>query len=111
MLMTKPSPEVLKVIQSSSVPALVLRFQDDYPAFGLFHRLVIHFVRWCADNCGEVEQPQLYKNYACLFLGAEGSDQLTLACGLNAISFSVDSGKEDSAMSGDDKMYKAFQFV
>ena len=109
--MSKASPEVLKSIQSSNIPALVLCFQDDYPAFGLFHRLVIHFVRWCAEKWGEVEQPKLFKNYACLFLGAEGSDQLILACGLNVISFSVDSGKEYSAMSNADKRYKTFQSV
>ena len=109
MLMTKASPEVLELIQSSNVPALVVHFHDDYlPAFGLFHRLVIYFVRWCAEKWGKVEQPQLYKNCARLFLGAEGSEQLILACGLHVISFSVTSGKEDSEMSDADARYMLF---
>ena len=111
MLMSKASPEVLKSIESSNVPALVLHFQDDYPAFGLFHRLVIHFVRWCAEKRGKMKQPKLHKNYARLFFGVKGSDQLILACGLHVISFSVDSGKKDSEMSGADVRYKTFQFV
>ena len=105
MLMSKASPEVLELMHSSIVPALVLCFQDDYPAFGLFHRLVIHFVRWCAEKWGKGEQPKLYKNYARLFLGAEGSHQLFLACGLNVISFTVISGKENAEMSDTDVRY------
>ena len=103
--MSKASPEVLKLIQSSNVPALVLCFQDKYlPAFGLFHRLVIHCIRWCAvEKWGKGKQLKLYKNYAWLFLGTEGSEQLILACGLNVISVSVNSGKKDSEMSGADK--------
>ena len=103
--MSEASPEVLKLIQSSNVPALVLRFQDKcLPAFGLFHRLVIHFVRWCAaDKWGKGKHLKLYNNYAWLFLGAEGSEQLILACGFNVISFSVNSGKKDSEMSGADE--------
>ena len=99
ILMSEADSEILKLIMEADVPALVVRFPDEYLPFGMFPRLVTRCVHWCAKTWTVRKQPKLYKNYARFFLGTSGSYQVILASGLNVISVSVVSGKKVPEMS------------
>ena len=99
MLMSEADSEILKLIMEANVPALVVRFPDEYLPFGMFPRLVTRCVHWCAETWTVRKQPKFYKNYACFFLGTSGSYQVILASGLNVISVSVVSGEKVSEKS------------
>ena len=102
--MSEADSEILKLIMEADVPALVVRFPDEYLPFGMFPRLVTRCVRWCAQEWPDNEQPQFYQNYARFFLGTSGSYQVILASGLNVISVSVVSGEKVSEMSAADRL-------
>ena len=104
MLMSEADSEILKLIMEADVPALVVRFPDEYLPFGMFPRLVTRCVHWCAKTWTVRKQPKFYKNYACFFLGTSGSYQVILASGLNVISVSVVRGRKVPEMSAADRL-------
>ena len=87
MLMSEADPENQEVISEAEVPALLVRFTDGNLALPMFPRLVILFLKWCAESCPEEEQPELHKNFAQLYL--DDGYSVILACKLNVISLSV----------------------
>ena len=104
MLMSEADSKILKLIMEADVPALVVRFPDEYLPFGMFPRLVTRCVHWCAKEWSIRKQPKLYKNYARFFLGTVGTYQVILATGLNVISLSVVRGEKVSEMSATDHL-------
>ena len=104
MLMSEADSEILKLIMEADVPALVVRFPDEYLPFGMFPRLVTRCVHWCAETWTVRKQPKFYKNYACFLLDTNGSYQVILASGLNVISVSVVSGRKVPEMSSADRL-------
>ena len=104
MLMSEADSKILKLIVEADVPALVVRFPDEYLPFGMFHRLVSRCVHWCAKTWTVRKQPKFYKNYARFFLGIVGTYQVILASGLNVISLSVVRGEKMSEMSATDRL-------
>ena len=104
MLMSKADSKILKLITEADVPALVVRFPDEYLPFGMFPRLVIRCVHWCGKTWSVRKQPKFYRNYARFFLGTNGTYQVILASGLNVISLTVVSGEKVSEMSATDRL-------
>ena len=104
MIMSEADSEILKLMMEADVPALVVRFPDEYLPIGMFPHLVTRCVHWCAKTWSVRKQPKFYKNYACFFLGTSGSYQVILASGLNVISVSVVSGQNVSEMSASDRL-------
>ena len=89
MLMSEADSKILKLIMEADVPALVVRFPDDYLPFGMFSRLVVRCVHWCVKKWSVRKQPKFYKNYARFYLGTTGIYQAILTSGLNVVSLSV----------------------
>ena len=96
MLMSQPDTKILELLSSAGVPALIVRFPGGCLPPGMFPRLVILFVRWCADEWSWKKQPKFFKNFAQLFLGESGCYSVILTCGLNAVSVSVVRGEDVS---------------
>ena len=102
MLMSEADSMMQTLISSADVPALIVWFPEGYLPFGMFPRLVILFVHWCAEKWPVKEQPKLFKNFAQLFL--DGGYSVILACRLNVISLIVVRGEKVPEMSDADRL-------
>ena len=103
MLEAEAHSEILKVISSTEVPALVVRFHNQYLPFGVFPRLVVRCAVWCLKNFSARRQPKLYKNYARFFL--EGGHQVVVASKLNSVFVNVVGGKSAAMTETDHKRW------
>ena len=103
MLMSQADTKIMTLLSSADIPALLVRFPGMYLLRGIFSRLVILFVQWCAEKWSRKKQPKFFKNLAQLYLGTSGCYSVILACRLNVVSLTVVRGNSGVEMSPADR--------
>ena len=64
MLKSHPSEDIIRLVKSSQVPSLYLKFNSSQVPIGLFPRMVLQFYRWCSKEWLATCKPQFYQNFA-----------------------------------------------
>ena len=92
MLMSHPPKEIIKLVASSQIPSLFLRFQSGQVPPGFFPRLVLQFFQWGQDEFWSAENPQLYANFARFYTSADDDCSVILLCHSSCIEVVVHRG-------------------
>ncbi|CAH3130597.1 unnamed protein product [Pocillopora meandrina] len=64
MLMSPPTDDVLKLLDSVNIPSLFVTFASGRVPPGLFSRLILHFLQWCGEEWKSKVSPELFHNFA-----------------------------------------------
>ena len=92
MLMSHPPKEIIKLVASSQIPSLFLRFQSGQVPPGFFPRLVLQFFQWGQDEFWSTENPQLYANFARFYTSADDDCSVILLCHSSCVEVVVHRG-------------------
>ena len=92
MLMSHPPKEIIKLVASSQIPSLFLRFQSGQVPPGFFPRLVLQFFQWGQDEFWSAENPQLYADFARFYTSADDDCSVILLCHSSCIEVVVHRG-------------------
>ena len=64
MVMSPPKEDVAKLITSTGIPSLFVKFESGQVLPGLFPRLVLMFFQWCTKEWLWQSEPELHRNFA-----------------------------------------------
>lgn len=64
MVMSPPKEDVTKLITSTGIPSLFVKFESGQVLPGLFPRLVLMFFQWCTTEWLWESEPELHRNFA-----------------------------------------------
>ena len=80
MLMSHPSEDILRLVESSQIPSLYLTFNSSQVPIGLFPRMVLQFYQWCSKEWPNPCKPQLYHNFARFHVCPDVGCSVILLC-------------------------------
>ena len=95
MLMSHPTDDVMKLLDSVKVPSLIVRFASGRVPPGLFSRLILLFLKWCREEWSNSTSPQLFHNFAMFQILPDQGISVILLCHSSSIEILVYSGDDE----------------
>ena len=95
MLMSPPTDDVLKILDSVKIPSLFVKFESGRVPPGLFSRLVLQFFQWCNKEWKSPVKPRLHKNFAMFHIRPDEGSSVTFLCHSSSIEIIFLSGNDD----------------
>ena len=95
MLMSPPTDDVLKILDSVKIPSLFVKFESGRVPPGLFSRLVLQFFQWCNKEWKSPVKPRLHKNFAMFHIRPDEGSSVTFLCHSSSIEIVFLSGNDD----------------
>ena len=89
MLMSPPTDDVMKLLDSVKVPSLFVRFASGRVPPGLFSRLILLFLQWCSEEWKNSTSPQLFHNFAVFAILPGQGISIILLCHSSSIEIIV----------------------
>ena len=85
MLRSPPTDDVLKLLASSQIPSLFVRFESRRVPPGLFSRLILLFHKWTQERWMSPIKPVLFNNVALFHILPHNATSLVLLCHSSSI--------------------------
>ena len=85
MLRSPPTGDVLKLLASSQIPSLYVRFESRRVPPGLFSRLILLFHHWVQDKSKRPKIPKLFNNFALFHIFPHDAISVILLCHSSSI--------------------------
>ena len=85
MLRSPPTGDVLKLLASSQIPSLFVRFESRRVPPGLFSRLILLFHHWVQDKSKRPKIPKLFNNFALFHIFPHDAISVILLCHSSSI--------------------------
>ena len=85
MLRSPPTDDVLKLLASSQIPSLFVRFESRRVPPGLFSRLILLFHKWTQERWMSPIKPLLFNNVALFHIRPHNATSLVLLCHSSSI--------------------------
>ena len=85
MLRSPPTGDVLKLLASSQIPSLFVRFESRRVPPGLFSRLILLFHHWVQDKSTRPKIPKLFNNFALFHIFPHDAISVILLCHSSSI--------------------------
>jgi len=85
MLMSHPPEDVDKLIASTQMPSLFLKFESGRVPAGLFPRLVVKFFQWCTEEFQRQPSPHFFHNFARFYVFPGEDCSVVLLCHSSSI--------------------------
>ena len=98
MLMSHPPKDIIKLVASSQIPSLYIRFESGQVPPGFFPRLLLQFFQWGQDEVWSAENPQLYANFARFYTSADDDCSVILRCHSSLIEVVVHRGNVSASL-------------
>ena len=95
MLMSPPTDDVLKLLDSVNVPSLFVTFVSGRLPPGLLFRLILHFLQWCGQEWKSKVSPELFHNFAMFHILPDQGISVIFWCHPSAIEVAVYSVDND----------------
>ena len=95
MLMSPPTDDVMKLLDSVKVPSLFVRFASGLVPPCLFSRLIVLFLQWCCEEWSNSTSPKLFRNYAMFHILPDQGISVILLCHSSSIEIIVYSGDDE----------------
>ena len=95
MLMSPPTEDVVKLLDSVKMPSLFITFASSRVPPGLFSRLILLFLQWCKEEWNSEVSPQLFHNFARFHILPDQGVSLIFRCHSSSIEIVVCSGDID----------------
>ena len=102
MLMSPPTDDVLKLLDSVNVPSLFVTFASGRVPPGLFSRLILHFLQWCGEEWKSKVSPELFHNFAMFHILPDQGISVIFWCHPSAVEvalYSVDNDEKRGDLS------------
>lgn len=96
MLMSPPTEDVLRLLDSVKIPSLFITFASGRVPPGLFSRLILLFLPWCNEEWNSKMTPQLFHNFAIFHILPGQGVSLIFRCHSSSIEIVVYSGDIDN---------------
>ena len=97
MLMSPPTDDVLKLLDSVNFPSLFVTFVSGRLPPGLLFRLILHFLQWCVQEWKSKVSPELFHNFAMFHILPDQGISVIFWCHPSAIEvalYSVDNDEK-----------------
>ena len=85
MLRSPPTGDALKLLASSQIPSLYVRFESRRVPPGLFSRLILLFHHWVQDKSKRPKIPKLFNNFALFHIFPHDAISVILLCHSSSI--------------------------
>ena len=95
MLMSHPTDDVIKLLDSVKVPSLFVRFASGRVPPGLFSRLILLFLKWCNEKWSNSTSPLLFHDFAMFHILPDQGISVILLCHSSSIEIIVYSGDNE----------------
>jgi len=99
MLSSHPPDEIVKLLESSRIPSLFLRFESGYVPPGLFPRLVLKFVQW--GEFWKQAKSKLFRDVARFFTSDDENCSVILLCHSSSVEIVVHKANPIMASAGE----------
>ena len=91
MLMSCPTTELLKLVESANIPSLFVKFSNGEVPPAFFPRLVVQFIQWGRERFWSEETPQLFMGFA-RFYTSEDACSVIFICNSSSVEVVVHGG-------------------
>ncbi|XP_027037870.1 uncharacterized protein LOC113666299 [Pocillopora damicornis] len=95
MLMSPPTDDVLKLLNSVNIPSLFLTFASGRVPPGLFSRLILLFLQWSGEEWNREMSPRLFRNFAWFHILPDQGISVIFWCHASTIEVVIYSGDND----------------
>ena len=95
MLMSPPTYDVLQLLDFVNIPSLFVTFESGRVPFGLFSRLILHFLQWCGEELNSEMSPRLFHNFAMFHILPDQGISVIFWCHPSAIEVALHSVDKD----------------
>ena len=95
MLMSPPTDDVLKLLDSVNIPSLFLTFASGRVPPGLFSRLILLFLQWSGEEWNREMSPRLFRNFAWFHILPDQGVSVIFWCHASTIEVAIYSGDND----------------
>ena len=99
MLISHPPQDITQLIASAQLPSLFIKFNPGQVPPRLFPRLVTQFLLLGKDNFWSSLNPQLYQNFARLYIAKDDKCSVVLSCHSSLIEVVVHGGNDSFEVS------------
>ena len=99
MLISHPPQEITQLIASAQIPSLFIKFNPGQVPVRLFPRLVTQFLLLGKDGFWSSLNPQLYQNFARLYIAKDDKCSVVLSCHSSLIEVVVHGGNDSFEVS------------
>ena len=95
MLMSPPTDDVLQLLDFVNIPSLFVTFASGRVPFGLFSRLILHFLQWCGEEWNSEMSTRLFHNFAMFHILPDQGISVIFWCHPSAIEVALHSVDKD----------------